>query len=64
MEWILTVVEALKMAIDLPFLVAFPIYCIAYSLFLWCLAMAVRCFAKAVKALREAFGAKDESSKT
>ena len=57
MEWILTVVEALKMAIDLPFLVALPVYGIAYSLFLWC-------FAKAVKALREAFGAKDESSKT
>ncbi len=45
------------MAVDLPFLVALPVYGIAYSLFLWC-------FAKAVKALREAFGAKDESSKT
>lgn len=49
MEWILTVVEALKMAIDLPFLIALPIYGIAYSIFLWFLAKAIKAFREALK---------------
>ncbi len=44
---ILNVTEALSMAQNLPFLLAVPIYGMAYAAFIWVLA-------KAIKALRDA----------
>lgn len=47
-------VEALSMAEGLPFLIALPVYGIAYALFVWAVAMAVCAIAKAVMAVRRA----------
>ena len=44
-----SIFEALKMAQDLPFLLAFPIYASAYTALAWLVAKAVKAWREALK---------------
>lgn len=49
MKDILSIFEALKMAQDLPFLLAFPIYASVYVALAWLVAKAVKAWREALK---------------
>ncbi len=49
MNEILSIFEALKMAQDLPFLLACPIYASAYAALAWLVAKAVKAWRDALK---------------
>lgn len=51
MEWILSVVEALKMATELPWYAALPLYMIAYGLGILLLVKAVTAVIELLRSL-------------